>query len=105
MAWGAVGGYYKGMASEEGGQSVTVELFGMPRHRAGVAELTVMARTVGDLLEAVARDCPGLAGLVESGRLAPQYLLSINGQRFVSNLSAVLHASDRVLLLSADVGG
>lgn len=98
-------GIIRAMTTSEAERSITVELYGMPRHRAGVAELTVTARTVGELLEAVVRDCPGLASLVEGGRLAPQYLLSISGQRFVSDLGQVLQAGDRVLLLSADVGG
>jgi molybdopterin converting factor small subunit len=85
---------------------VTVEFYGIPRQRAGRAELAVAARTVAELLEALARACPGLAELRQAdGRLAPHYLLSIDGQRFVSDSEHRLRPGERVLLLSADVGG
>jgi molybdopterin converting factor small subunit len=87
------------------GERVTVEFFGVPRLRAGRAELTVEARTVAEVLAAVERACPGLAGLVQAGRLAPHYLLSINGQRFVTDGADPLKPGERVLLLSADAGG
>jgi molybdopterin converting factor small subunit len=85
---------------------VTVEFYGVPRQRAGRAELEVAARTVGELLEAVERACPGLAGLRRAdGRLAAHYLLSIEGRQFVSDLRQEVRPGDRVLLLSADAGG
>jgi hypothetical protein len=60
---------------------VTVEFYGIPRQRAGRAELAVAPGTVAELLAAVERACPGLAGLVrEDGRLAPHYLLSVDGR-------------------------
>ncbi len=86
--------------------TVTVELFGIPRQRAGRAELAVRAGTVGELLEAVVRACPALSGLVRAdGRLSPQYLLSLDGQRFLQEPHEPLRPGDRVLLLSADAGG
>jgi molybdopterin converting factor small subunit len=86
--------------------SVIVEFFGIPRQRAGRAEVTVEARTVAELLAAVERACPGLRGLVgPGGRLAPQYLLSVEGERFVTDPEQPLPAGARVLLLSADAGG
>ncbi|HMF13954.1 MAG TPA: MoaD/ThiS family protein [Gemmataceae bacterium] len=85
---------------------VTVEFFGIPRQRAGRAELTVQARTIVDLLSAVEQACPGLEGLVRSdGRMAPQYLLSVDGREFGTNLQRRLKPGERVLLLSADAGG
>jgi len=85
---------------------VTVEFFGIPRQRAGRAELTVAARTIADLLEAIERACPGLAGLRRpDGRLAAHYLLSMEGRHFVSDMAWELRPGDRVLLLSADAGG
>jgi molybdopterin synthase sulfur carrier subunit len=85
---------------------VTVEFFGIPRLRAGRAELSVAAGTVAELLAAVERACPGLAGLVQAdGRLAPHYLLSNNGQHFVTDVCQALKPGDRLLLLSADAGG
>ncbi len=89
-----------------GDETVTVEFYGLPRQRAGRAELTVPAGTVAETLRAVEKTCPGLAGLVQAdGRLAPHYLLSVNGERFVDDLNQRLHPTDRMLLLSADAGG
>jgi len=85
---------------------VTVEFFGIPRLRAGQAEMSVSAGTVADVLAAVERACPGLAGLVQAGeRVAPHYLLSLDGAEFVSDLRRCLHTGDRLLLFSADAGG
>jgi molybdopterin converting factor small subunit len=85
---------------------VTVEFYGVPRQRAGQAELTVEARSVGELLRAVEDRCPDLKGLLQSdGRLSPHYLLSIDGERFVASASEPIEAGTRVVLLSADPGG
>jgi molybdopterin converting factor small subunit len=85
---------------------VTVEFYGVPRQRAGRAELAVAARSVAELLAAVERACPGLVGLRRSdGQLAGHYLLSIDGRQFTSDLEQELQPGDRVLLLSADAGG
>jgi molybdopterin converting factor small subunit len=85
---------------------VVVEFFGIPRQRAGRATLTVPVGTVTELLQNVEQSCPGLNGLRQAdGRLSPHYLLSINGQRFVTELQQELCPGDQVLLLSADAGG
>jgi molybdopterin converting factor small subunit len=85
---------------------VVVEFYGIPRRRAGLAELAVRAATVTEALAAVERACPGLSGLVHAGGgLAPHYLLSLAGQQFVSDLRHPLRTGDRLLLLSADAGG
>jgi hypothetical protein len=86
--------------------TVTVEFYGVPRLRAGRGELAVTAATVGDALAAVAAACPGLAGVRQpDGRLPPHYLLSLDGERFVTDLAQPLRPGDRLLLLSADAGG
>jgi molybdopterin converting factor small subunit len=88
------------------GNLVTVEFYGVPRQRAGRAELAVAAGTVAELLAAVEQTCPGLAGLRRpDGRLAAHYLLSIEGRQFVTDVRQELRPGDRVLLLSADAGG
>jgi hypothetical protein len=85
---------------------VTVEFYGIPRQRAGRAEMTVQARTLGDLLSAVERACPGLAGLLQpGGRLASQYLLSIDGREFAAESGRRMNPGERLLLLSSDAGG
>ena len=85
---------------------VTVEFYGVPRHRAGVAELRVAPGTVAEILARVTQHCHGLPELVNAnGELAPHYLLSVNGERFVTSLAEELPAGSRLLLLSGDAGG
>jgi molybdopterin converting factor small subunit len=85
---------------------ITVEFYGIPRRRAGRAALTVAAGTAADALAAVERACPQLRGLVgPDGRLDPHFLLSRNGQEFLTELDRPLCPDDRLLLLSADAGG
>jgi molybdopterin converting factor small subunit len=85
--------------------SVTVEFFGVPRARAGRRELTVAAASATAALDAVAA-CPALGNLrTADGRLAPYYLLSLDGTRFLTDLAEPLRPGDRLLLLSADAGG
>ena len=86
--------------------AVTVEFYGIPRARAGRSKLTVRAATVGDALAAVVAAAPQLAGLcLADGRMAPQYVLSLDGQRFLTDPAERLRPGDRLLLLSADAGG
>jgi hypothetical protein len=89
----------------EGGE-VMVEFFGVPRHRVGRAELAVAAGTLAEVLAAVERACPALRGLLrEGGHVAPHYLVSIDGERFLTDLGRRVPPGGRVLLLSADAGG
>lgn len=86
--------------------TITIELFGMPRARAGLKELAVSASNVSEALAEVVKNCSQLADvLTTNGSLAPQYLLSLDGQQFISDLSHRLRPGDRLLLLSADAGG
>jgi hypothetical protein len=86
--------------------SVTVEFFGMPRARAGRREITAPAATVAEVLAAIQAACPALADIVgPNGRLRPQYLLSLDGTRFLINPAEQIAAGARLLLLSADAGG
>ena len=89
----------------EAAEHVIVEFYGVPRLLAGRAELAVPPGLLSEVLAAVERACPRLKGLVEKGRLAPQYLLSLDGKEFVTGLSRELVSGTRLLLLSADAGG
>jgi hypothetical protein len=92
--------------AKEKAHMAMVEFYGIPRQRAGRAELAVEADVVLDLLRAIQQACPSLADLVRpDGRLAAHYLLSINGQGFVTDLRQRLEPGTRVLVLSADAGG
>jgi molybdopterin converting factor small subunit len=84
---------------------VTIELFGIPRRRAGVAQVAVAAETVRAALQQLESRCPQLEGLLQSSGLSPHYLLSIDGERFVGNLDMAVPADARLLLFSADAGG
>lgn len=84
---------------------VIVEFYGVPRLRAERAQLAVEADTIRTALAAVAAACPGLADLFVGDRLAPHYLLSVNGDRFVTALDSELLPGTVLLLLSADAGG
>lgn len=85
---------------------ITVEFYGMPRARAGQTEIQVSATTIGEALAAIVKACPALKDLRQmDGSLAPQYLLSVDGEPFVVNATRTLQAGDRLLLLSADMGG
>lgn len=86
--------------------AITIELFGVPRARAGARELRVLAATVSEALAEAIKQCPALAEVLRTdGSVAPQFLLSLNGQRFVTDLSHSVQPGDRLLLLSADAGG
>ena len=87
---------------------IVVELFGVPRLRAGTGRLTVEAGTLSDALEALARACPALDGHVVArgpGRVLPYYQVSLNGERFLTDPATSLADGDVLLLLAADAGG
>jgi molybdopterin converting factor small subunit len=84
---------------------VIIEFYGIPRERAGRADLTVHAATVGAALSEVERACPGLRGLCHAGRLAQHYRLSLDGREFLTSFGQALPQGARLLLLSADAGG
>ncbi len=95
----------KGQGVEPNGR-VTVEFFGMSRHRAGRADLAAPAGHLTQLLRCVVQACPRLHDLCQAdGRLSPHYLLSINGAPFVTDLCQEVQPGDHLLLLSADAGG
>ena len=62
-----------------------VELLGLPRERAGVAELELQADTLGQLLVALAVRFPSLGELITADRLQPSFVANLNGDRFVSD--------------------
>jgi molybdopterin converting factor small subunit len=82
-----------------------VELLGLPRERAGVAEVELNARTLGELLGALAHQLPSLAEFIEADRLQPSFVANLNGDRFVSDPGTPLADGDSILILSADAGG
>ncbi|MBI3839688.1 MAG: MoaD/ThiS family protein [Planctomycetia bacterium] len=86
--------------------SITVELFGIPRQRAGIAKTQAEGARLDEVLLDLARRFPRLAeACIANGRLQSGYLANLNGQRFVSDPSTALAAGDSLLILSADAGG
>ena len=82
-----------------------VEFFGLPRERAGVAEIEVQADTLGQLFSVLAVQFPTLADLIGVNQLSPSLAANLNGDEFVSSPQTVLAEDDHILILSADVGG
>lgn len=87
------------------GHTMYVEFLGIPRERAGIAEVEVDAATLGQLFGALATRFPGLSQLVTADGLHASVAANLNGDQFVSDLETSLAAGDRILILSADVGG
>jgi molybdopterin converting factor small subunit len=82
-----------------------VEFLGIPRERAGLSELEIEAETLGQLLGRLAVRCPALRELITDERLHPSIAANLNGDAFVSDPATRLAQDDRLLILSADVGG
>jgi molybdopterin converting factor small subunit len=82
-----------------------VEFLGIPRQRAGVAELELEARTLGEALAQLALRYPGFGELIADGRLHPSIAANLNADVFVSDPATPLTVDDHLLILSADAGG
>lgn len=85
---------------------ITIELFGVPRLRAGTAAIEVEAGSLGQALEALGLACPARgAALLREGKLSPHYLVALNGRQFTADPTTPLSPGDVLVLLSADAGG
>jgi len=85
---------------------ITIELYGVPRLRAGISRLNVEAATLGDALLALGQAAPALVGTVlDAAKLNPAYTANLNGDRFISDPATPLADGDSLLLLAVDVGG
>jgi len=87
--------------------TIAIELYGVPRMKAGCARVDLEASTLAEALLGLAERCPALAGSVvqEDGRLRAAYRVSLNGDRFLADPAEPLSPNDVLLLLAADVGG
>jgi sulfur-carrier protein len=86
--------------------TITVELFSIPRQRAGVPLVRIEAARLGEALAALAARFPELArDCFDGGALRPGIIANINGRRFVRDPATPLADGDRLLLMSADAGG
>jgi hypothetical protein len=79
----------------------TLEFVGRPRRLAGLDSLPV---DVGRLRDVLARAPAGLE-LVEQGRVAAPYIVSLGGRDFVRDGSIPIGEGERVIVLDASAGG
>ena len=82
-----------------------VEFLGIPRERAGINELEIEARTLGDVLDTLTARFPQFRDLIDDGHLHPSIAANLNCDVFVSDRQTPLAKDDRLLILSADAGG
>lgn len=85
---------------------IAVELFGIPRARAGTAQTSATGNNLGDALADLATRFPELAESCIDGRtLRPGYIVNLGAERFVTSPDTPLKVGDTLLILSLDAGG
>ena len=85
---------------------IAVELFGIPRARAGVAKSYAVGSNLGDVLADLAQRFPSLAETCIDGRsLRPGFVVNLSADRFVTAPETPINERDTVLLMSLDAGG
>ncbi len=83
-----------------------VELLGLAQRYAGTATASCEGGTLGEALGDLGRQYPGFAARCATGELLPPGLIvCINERRFSLDQAVKLLETDRLLILSADVGG
>ena len=86
--------------------TLSIELYGIARRRAGRPSIDVVASTLGEALAALERASPPLSGeIVSDGRLAPHWVISLDGTRFLDDATFALEDGMRLMLLSSLAGG
>ena len=89
--------------------SIQVELFGIPRLRAGASVVEIKTDhglTLGEVLIRLAQDCPALEReCIEAGRVKQGYVANLDGQKFVSDPDVIVESGSSLLIMSADAGG
>ena len=90
--------------------SIQVELFGIPRLRAGKAIVLIDtdqdSLQLREVLARLAQSCPELESeCIEDGRMKEGYIANLDGQQFVSDPDCRVHSGRSLLIMSADAGG
>ena len=86
--------------------AITVEFFGIPRTRAGVAMTTADGQTLGEVLTNLASRYPEFAqSCVEQNRLQAGTVANIAGDRFITDPATPLADGTILLILGQDAGG
>lgn len=85
---------------------VKIELFGIPRLRAGVSRTEATGATLGDVFFDLAQRFPEFGEACVCGQcLKPGFTANLGGERFVTDPKTLLKDGDSILLLSMDAGG
>lgn len=85
---------------------ITIELFGIPRSRAGIDKTVANGSCLGEVLAELAARYPRLAETcIDGRRLRPGFTANLRGERFVTEPDTRLSDGDTVLLLTLDAGG
>lgn len=93
--------YLAAVREDDPRASATVEFIGRARLAAGRETVVV---PVGRLAEVLACAPPELA-LIDAGRVAPPFLVSLDGRAFVRDGSIPVGAGERVIVLDSAAGG
>ena len=85
---------------------VAVELFGIARARAGIAQTTATGSTLGEVLADLSLRYPRLAETCIDGRaLRSGFIANLGAERFVTSPETPLYDGATIMLLSLDAGG
>lgn len=89
---------------------LTVEFYGIPRQRAGLASLSLRDEerpdTLGQLWDQLGKQLPDFrAYCVEGNTLSRHCTANLDGQRFVADSQTPLSDVALVLVMSSDAGG
>ena len=85
---------------------VTVELYGLPRLRAGAERCELPAGPLHELLGALAGALPGLVpDILRDGRLTEHALIAIDGRDLIVEPDTAIADGAVLVLISAQAGG
>lgn len=85
---------------------VTVELYGVPRLRAGASQVEVPAGSLGEIVRALATALPGLVpDIIKDGGLTEHALLALDGRDIVADPALPIDDGSVLVLISAQAGG
>ena len=85
---------------------VTVELYGLPRLRAGAERCELPAGPLRELLGALAGALPGLVpDILRDGRLTEHALIAIDGRDLIVEPDTPIADGAVLVLISAQAGG
>lgn len=83
-----------------------MELYGLPRLRAGADRCEVPAGSLRDVLAHLAAALPGLVpDIVDDGRLGEHALAALDGRDFLSDPQTACPDGAVLVLISAQAGG